>query len=211
MHKKEIYIIRHGETELNRLGIVQGRGVDSDLNDTGRAQATAFYAHYQNVPFDKIYTSELKRTHQTVNDFIALGLPWEKHAGLDELAWGLWEGQPNTEEARHVFRLMLEQWQGGNYDAKFEGGESPNEVLGRLSEVVEVIKSRPEEKTVLVCMHGRAMRLLLCLLLEKPLSEMGDFPHQNTTLYRMAYADGKFSVIDFNNTDHLKTLSNNSY
>ena len=40
---KEIYIIRHGETELNRLGIVQGRGVDSDLNDTGRAQAEAFY------------------------------------------------------------------------------------------------------------------------------------------------------------------------
>ncbi len=31
---KELYIIRHGETELNRLGIVQGRGVNSDLNDT---------------------------------------------------------------------------------------------------------------------------------------------------------------------------------
>ncbi|RZK17301.1 MAG: histidine phosphatase family protein, partial [Flavobacterium sp.] len=97
---KEIYIIRHGETELNRQGIVQGRGVNSDLNDTGRAQATAFYEHYKNIKFDKIYTSELKRTHQTVNSFIELGLPWQQLGGLDELAWGIWEGKPNTEEAR---------------------------------------------------------------------------------------------------------------
>jgi probable phosphoglycerate mutase len=39
--KKIIYIIRHGETELNKLGIVQGRGVDSELNDKGRDQADA--------------------------------------------------------------------------------------------------------------------------------------------------------------------------
>jgi len=203
---KELYIIRHGETELNRLGIVQGRGVDSDLNDTGRAQAAAFFLHYRQVKFDKIYTSELKRTHQTVNDFIKLGLPWEKHAGLDELAWGLWEGQPNTEEARIAFREMMEKWQGGNYEAKFEGGESPNEVKIRLLETVELIKTRDAENKILICMHGRAMRLLLCLLLDKPLAEMGDFPHQNTTLYRLSFENNRFEVIDFNNTDHLKTL-----
>ncbi|MBB2144719.1 histidine phosphatase family protein [Pedobacter sp. LMG 31464] len=202
---KELYIIRHGETELNRLGIVQGRGVDSDLNDTGRAQAAAFFERYKEVPFDKIYTSELKRTHQTVQQFIDLGLPWEQEAGLDELAWGLWEGQPNTEEARVAFREMVEKWQGGNYNAKFEGGESPNDVMYRLEETIMLIKSKAEEKRILVCMHGRAMRLLLCLLLDKPLSEMGDFPHQNTTLYRLSFDDNKFSVIDFNNTDHLKS------
>jgi broad specificity phosphatase PhoE len=55
---KELYIIRHGETELNRLGIVQGRGVNTDLNDTGRAQAAAFYERYKDIPFQKIYTSK---------------------------------------------------------------------------------------------------------------------------------------------------------
>lgn len=201
---KEIYIIRHGETELNRLGIVQGRGVDSDLNDTGREQAAAFFKHYQHINFDKVYTSALKRTHQTVKGFIDLGLPWEQHEGLDELAWGLWEGQPNSEEARYAFRDMMELWQGGNYEARFEGGESPNEVKARLLETVALIKSRADEQCILVCMHGRAMRLLLCLLLDKELSEMGDFPHQNTTLYKLQYQDNKFTVIDFNNTDHLK-------
>jgi broad specificity phosphatase PhoE len=201
---KEIYIIRHGETELNRLGIVQGRGVDSDLNDTGRAQAAAFYNHYKDIQFDKIYTSVLKRTHQTVKEFIDLGLPWEQHTGLDELAWGLWEGQPNTPEARHAFLEIVEKWQGGNYEAKFEGGESPNDVSLRMNETIELIKSRTDEKRILVCMHGRAMRLLLCMLLDKPFSEMVDFPHQNTTLYKISFDDGHFSVIDFNNTNHLK-------
>ncbi|WP_316784297.1 histidine phosphatase family protein [Pedobacter frigiditerrae] len=201
---KEIYIIRHGETELNRQGIVQGRGVDSDLNDTGRVQAAAFFNRYKDIQFDKIYTSALKRTHQTVQQFIDLGLPWEQHEGIDELAWGLWEGQPNTPEARHAFLEIVEKWQGGNYEAKFEGGESPNDVMLRMHETIELIKSRTDEKRILVCMHGRAMRLLLCMLLKKPFSEMGDFPHQNTTLYKMEFTDGQFSVIDFNNTDHLK-------
>jgi broad specificity phosphatase PhoE len=202
---KEIYIIRHGETELNRLGIVQGRGVNSDLNDTGRSQALAFYNYYKDIKFDKIYTSKLKRTHQTVQHFLDSGLPWEQLEGLDELAWGIWEGKPNTEEARAAFKEIVEKWQGGNYEAKFEGGESPNEVMFRLEEALNVIKSKTDEKRVLVCMHGRAMRLLLCLLLKKPLSEMADFPHQNTTLYKLNLDnDGHFTVVDFNNTDHLK-------
>lgn len=201
---KEIYIIRHGETELNKQGIVQGRGVDSDLNDHGREQAAAFFEHYKSVKFDKIYTSSLKRTHQTVKGFIDLGIAWDQLAGFDELAWGLWEGQPNTEEARVAFRDIVEKWQGGNYESKFEGGESPNEVQLRLQEAMRVVLAKTTEECILICMHGRAMRLLLCLLLEKPLSEMGDFPHQNTTLYRLSYEDGKFAILDFNNTEHLK-------
>lgn len=203
---KELYIIRHGETDLNRLGIVQGRGVDTDLNDTGRAQADAFFDRYQGVQFDHIYTSSLKRTHQTVKHFIDRGTAWTQLEGLDELAWGAWEGKPGTEEAKRAFREILEKWQGGNYEAKFEGGESPNEVLSRLTEAMEVIKADKSSRTVLICMHGRAMRLLLCYLLEKPMSQMGDFPHQNTTLYRLAYEKGHFNIIDFNNTEHLNNL-----
>lgn len=203
---KELYIIRHGETELNRLGIVQGRGVNTDLNDTGKAQAAAFFNRYKEVPFDHIYTSALKRTHQTAQGFIDLGIQWDELDGLDELAWGDWEGKPNTEEARHAFKEIVELWQSGNYDAKFDSGESPNDVLFRLTKAVDFIKSRTDEKCVLICMHGRAMRLLLCYLLAKPMAEMGDFPHQNTTLYRLKYENDKFEVIDFNSTDHLKQM-----
>lgn len=203
---KNIYIIRHGETELNKQGIVQGRGINSDLNDTGRAQAEAFFQQYKGISFDKIYTSDLKRTWQTVQKFIDSGLPWEKLSGLDELAWGVWEGQPNSEEARDAFREMLQTWEDGNYTAHFEGGESVQDVYERLKYPMEVLSTRPEEKTVLLCMHGRAMRVFLCLLLGKPLSEMTGFPHQNTVLYKIGFENGKFSVLEFNNAVHLDGL-----
>lgn len=206
--KKEIYIIRHGETDLNKHGIVQGRGINSDLNQTGRNQAMAFYQLYKDVPFEKIYTSSLKRTHQTVHAFIEAGIAWEALSELDELAWGVWEGQERSEESIHVFRELLEKWQGGNYAAKLEGGESPEEVEFRLRRAIDHIRSQEDEKLVLVCMHGRAMRLLLCILSNKPLSEMADFPHQNTALYKVVLGDDdQFTVTEFNNTDHLNNLS----
>lgn len=201
---KELYIIRHGETELNKQGIVQGRGINSDLNDTGRAQAEAFYAKYKDVAFDKVYTSELKRTHQTVKGFIDAGLPWEQLSGLDELAWGAWEGKPNDENAMAAFKSIMEKWQSGDYDASFEGGESPAEVIVRQKQALEVIRAAKDEKTVLICMHGRAMRLFLCLLTGRPLSEMTEFPHQNTTLYKIEMTGDEYVITEFNNTDHLK-------
>ncbi|WP_443947326.1 histidine phosphatase family protein [Pedobacter sp. AW1-32] len=206
---KEIYIIRHGETELNRQGIVQGRGINSDLNDTGRAQAEAFYQEYKNIAFDKLYTSELKRTWQTIQKFIDADLPWERLSGLDELAWGIWEGKPNSEEAREAFRAMLEHWEKGDYAAHFEGGESVQDVYERLKGPMEVFMTRPEEQKVLVCMHGRAMRVFLCLLTGKPLSEMTEFPHQNTVLYKIGFSEGKFSILEFNNTKHLEHITAN--
>lgn len=200
---KEFYIIRHGETDLNKLGIVQGRGVDTDLNETGRAQAKAFFERYRDVKFDRIYTSTLKRTHQTVASFIDLGLPWQQLEGLDELAWGEWEGKENTEVSRHAFKILAEDWQAGLYDSKFENGESPNDVQKRQIEAMKIINSQENDRCVLICMHGRAMRLLLCYLLDKPMSEMADFPHSNTTLYRLSFDDGRYAILDFNNIDHL--------
>jgi len=201
--EKELYIIRHGETDLNRQGIVQGRGVNADLNDKGRAQAAAFFEKYENVPFDKIYTSKLKRTHQTVQGFLDKGIAWEQLEGLDELAWGIWEGKPNTEDAIQAFQGIMDRWQVEDYDACFEGGESPNAVVIRQKIAVEIIKKAVDEKTVLVCMHGRAMRLLFCVLLNRPLKEMTEFPHHNTTLYRVLLKDDVFTITDFNNIEHL--------
>ena len=57
--KKTIYIIRHGETDYNKQGVIQGRGIDSSLNEMGQQQALQFYRAYHHIGFDIIYTSEL--------------------------------------------------------------------------------------------------------------------------------------------------------
>lgn len=202
---KTLYIIRHGETDLNKRGIVQGRGMNTDINERGRQQAEAFYQAYKHIPFDKIYTSTLKRTHQTVQKFIDAGIPWVQYPGLDELAWGVYEGQESTVEMRMAFRQMMEYWLKGELHQKFEQGESPLEVKERQLVVLEkLIEKNNSDKNILICMHGRAMRLFLCLLLNKPLTEMDQFPHLNTSLYKVEYDGHQFRIVEFNNTDHLK-------
>ena len=202
---KTLYLIRHGETDLNKRGVVQGRGIDSDINEHGRQQAEAFYQSYYHIPFDKIYTSTLKRTHQTVQKFIDSGIPWVQYPGLDELAWGVYEGQESSESLRKAFRKMMDYWLIGELHRKFEKGESPLEVKARQLVVLEkLIEKNNSDRNVLICMHGRAMRLFLCLLLDIPLTSMEKFPHLNTTLYKLEYNGTKFRIKSFNNTDHLK-------
>jgi broad specificity phosphatase PhoE len=201
---KTLYIVRHGQTDLNKQGIVQGRGKNTDLNDEGRKQASQFYEAYKSVPFNKIYISELKRTQQSIQQFIDLGIPYQKLSGLDELAWGIYEGMPNTPDTKAAFLTLMRDWVAGKLDSKFENGESPNEVRLRQLEALQIIMSHTEEEEVLICMHGRAMRLFLCLLTGKPLTEMDSFPHQNLVLYKVIFNGDRFEIVDFNNADHLK-------
>ena len=200
---KTLYIVRHGETDLNKQGIVQGRGINTSLNDIGRTQAEAFYQVYKDVKFDKLYTSTLQRTHQTMAHFIQGGLSWVQLSGLDEMDWGKYEGVASSPEMRAFFKSLTDHWAAGALGEHFEGGESPLDVNKRQKEALDDIMSYPEEKNVLICMHGRAIRLFLCLLLNDPLSRMDHFPHQNLSLYKVVFKDDHFELLEFNNVVHL--------
>lgn len=203
---KELYIIRHGETDFNKLGIVQGRGVNADLNKEGRVQAAKFYEAYKHVPFDKLYTSTLKRTHQTIEPFISAGFNWEQHEGLDELDWGDYEGRESTYKLKQHFYSITQDWALGKLHVRTPKGENPLEVHERQKHAITHILSRTEEQRVLICMHGRALRLLLCYLTGKDLSQMDTFPHQNLSLYRLRFNGEAFKLLDFNNTEHLAAM-----
>lgn len=205
---KDIYLIRHGETDYNRLGVVQGSGIDADLNALGRQQAAAFFNHYQDLPIDKIYTSALKRTHQSVHGFIEKGLPWEQHPGLNEISWGIREGRTPNNEDDQYYRNLVRTWREGHVHIPSEEGESPMEILDKQKPVVDLILSRPEERHILIAMHGRAMRVLLTHLFEKPLKDMDVFRHQNLCLYHLQYdyQSSKFLAIKENHTAHLGNL-----
>lgn len=206
MAKKTIYLIRHGETEFNKIGAVQGRGVDADLNEKGQEQAKAFYSKYKDVPFKKVYTSSLKRTLQTSQGFIDKGIPNESFEGLDEISWGIVEGKTLTEIGYEAFKNLVAKWADGEVEAYLEGGESPVEVVERQKEVLKLILSRKEEDLILVTMHGRAMRILLSHILNYPLKEMDRFEHSNTCLYILEYdyLRAVFEVKLSNDISHIK-------
>ncbi|MCU0470895.1 MAG: histidine phosphatase family protein [Arcicella sp.] len=177
---KTIYLIRHGETEFNRQGVVQGSGVDSDLNDLGKAQAEAFFQHYHHVLFDKVYTSALKVREGKI---------------------------PNSRDDEY-YKVLIDSWLEGKTDMPSEGGESPQDVIARQKPTIDLILSRPEEKTILIAMHGRAIRILLTMLMERPLHEMDTFEHANLCLYKLIYdyQTSKFILELACDVSHLKGI-----
>lgn len=205
MKKKTIYLIRHGETDFNKKGAVQGRGIDAPLNETGQKQAGAFFDKYKEVPFEKIYISSLIRTRQTVQDFINQGIPVESYVGLDEISWGTAEGKTLQELGVHFFRDLLEKWNSGETDYAPEKGESPEDVVIRQAEVMNIILNRKDENLILIAMHGRAIRILLSYLFKQPLSKMEQFRHHNTSLYILEYDydTEEFKILLNNDMSHL--------
>jgi len=206
MIEKEIYIIRHGQTDLNAQGIVQGKGVDAPLNELGRKQSDAFFQVYKHVKFDVVYTSSLLRAQQTASQFIALGIPHIIDSNLDEIGWGDAEGKANFTDHSDIFENLTTEWKAGNIYYKMPGGESPFDVQQRQLKFIEALKAT-DYKTVLIATHGRFIRALMCTLTQRPLSEMDQFDHTNLCLYKIElHTDGSFKIIEHNNQGHLNEL-----
>jgi probable phosphoglycerate mutase len=200
--ERHIYIVRHGQTDYNLKGIVQGRGVDSVLNETGRQQAAAFYAAYGHIPFDIVYTSSMMRTRETVKDFLVNGYRHEQHADLDEIDWGIYEGVAHDPVMHERYLSIIDQWRNNKLHIRIDGGESAADLYQRIDKFVAKLRVAPYEKS-LICSHGRSIRVLLCALTGTPLSKMDDFPHANTSLYKLLFNGHTFEIDLFNNTDHL--------
>ena len=205
---KHIYIIRHGQTDYNKKGIVQGSSVDTSLNETGRKQAELFYEAYKHVPFDKIYTSKLQRTHQSVQPFIDKNIPWEQYEGLNEISWGIYDGKLSSKEDKEQYISVMEKWTAGEIDLAIGGGESPSQVLKRQIPVWDLILSREEEKNILICIHGRALRILMCHVKNVHLKDMDTFAHDNLCLYLLKYDNKELELLKTNCLLHLKELAN---
>ena len=201
--QKEIFIIRHGQTDFNKRGIIQGSGVNSVLNKTGQWQARAFYDYYRDHPFELVITSELQRTHQTVAGFIERGTPWIRFEEINEISWGKYEGMERGEETIQVFDSIVRAWRSGYFDARPESGESALELRQRLEKFVDALLDRPESR-VLVCTHGRTLRCLMTMLEGRDLRQMDEYPHDNTGLYKVIYRDRQFQTLLSNNLDHLQ-------
>ncbi len=202
--EKQWYIIRHGETEPNRLQIIQGSGLDAPLNETGQKQAADFFTAYRHIPFEAVYTSALIRTHQTVAQFVESGIPQIILPSLNEISWGEKDGTRIEPGEKTLYSNLVRDWKAGLLDRGFEKGESPNMVSKRLSTAIESMMEDPF-KTSLVCIHGRTMRILLCMLTGKPISEMESFLHTNLSLYILSFRNGKWEIDTHNDTAHLRS------
>ena len=121
---------------------------------------------------------------------------------LKEISWGINEGLATSEDVLLRYNHAVSSWQNGHLDERVEGGESARELGQRCLFTLDWLK-QVERKNILICSHGRTIRALVCLLLEKPLSRMEEVSHKNLGLYRFLFQNGKWTCSVKDDITHL--------
>lgn len=155
-----ICLTRHGETNWNSRGVLQGWS-DVPINEQGRRQARRMAAAFAGAGFAAVWSSPLVRARETAEIVTAaLGLaPAACHAGLKERHFGAIQGVPKSELAE-LNPALLQQILRRNPAAWFEGGESMDEFADRVLGAVVDIGARHAGERVLVITHGWAMDVI---------------------------------------------------
>lgn len=152
-----ICVTRHGETDWNIRGILQGWS-DVPINDQGRHQARGLAHAFAGAGFDAVWSSPLVRARETAEIIAtALGLPLPScHEGLKERHFGAIQGIPKSEIAE-LNPVLLQQILRRNPAAEFEGGESMDEFADRVLNAFGEIGALHPGERVLVISHGWVM------------------------------------------------------
>lgn len=163
-----IVLIRHGQTDWNLSGRWQGH-TDIALNDTGRSQASALARRLASWPIAAIYSSDLRRAHQTASVLAhELGLSLELDAAWRERYGGDFQGMTFEElDRRHPEALHAMRQRG---EAP-PGGESNLDVARRVVEAFDEVVERHPGQMVAVVTHGGAMRALIGYVVGLPLGQ----------------------------------------
>lgn len=184
----KIYVIRHGETDYNVRRLFQGQ-INTDLNDTGRAQARAAAEKIRamGLTFDRVYSSPLQRAVETVE--IITGKDSSEIQTDDrllEMNFGALEGQPFDRDSRACGSLFQDP---PSY-RPVPGSESFPEVIDRIgSFFTELAKERPGESVLVGC-HGCAMRTLLVFLSYLDLKDIWKQEIGNCAVIQLGFYEG---------------------
>ncbi|MCR5278069.1 MAG: histidine phosphatase family protein [Lachnospiraceae bacterium] len=156
--------VRHGETDWNKKGKIQGV-TDTSLNENGIKAAGEFLKRLRKTDFafKKVYTSPLKRAFET-GDFVAkeYNIPIIKKEGLKELCFGKFEGL-SWDEVRAKYRSEYDYWHVHRKDAAPPEGESYHHKSDDIIDAFkEIIGECGEQDDVLIVSHSASLKALLC-------------------------------------------------
>ncbi|NLK36434.1 MAG: alpha-ribazole phosphatase [Gracilibacteraceae bacterium] len=162
--RTEIYLIRHGETDMNTKGVYYG-WTDVGLSEKGIMQAEDLADILQDVQFDAVISSSLVRAVETAS--IVSGYDPDmiiKDERLRELNFGAWEGIHHR-ELKEKHKEALEKWSSDWKNTALPGGESFFEIYIRVKSSIEDILKEYKGKRVLIVSHQGTMRIIPMVLL----------------------------------------------
>ena len=191
-----IYLVRHGETEWNRIRRTQGRG-DSPLTVLGRRQAEACgraLVDEIDVAEARILTSPLGRARTTAEKLRrVIGLPTDRLVvdhRLAECDCGQWEGL-DDEEIEEQFPGERARRTADKWDYQIPGGESYAMVAVRLN---PWLKEYRDTGSIVAVTHDMVSRVIRGIYLNLKPEYTLRLVHPQTRIYKLS--DGRESVIE---------------
>ena len=184
-------VTRHGETDWNAAGILQG-WLNVILNERGRQQSRELAAAFATAGFTRLYTSPLVRSRESA-DIIggALGLlPAIQHDGLKERHFGMIQGIPKDELAAFNPALLREIIR-RNPACVFDGGESMEAFARRVEDAIVDIGNRESGERVLIITHGWVMDVINRVVRGLPVSTILHAKPKNGESIWLDVVDGK--------------------
>lgn len=201
--KTKVFLVRHGETEWNRLGKFQGCK-DINLSKEGIVQASYLSKKFNNN-FDFIYTSPLKRALQTAEVISA-----NKEIKpiiineLREINFGEWEGL-TLKEISNNFPKEFNNWRNDKIEAPMCGGDlSLKNASRRAKNAITEIVDKHKEKKILIVAHGGIIKAGLIGLFEWDMTMYHKINLGNTAICEINFdLSLNPTIVKINDTSHL--------
>ena len=198
----KLILVRHGETQLNKDGRIQGLG-DAPLNEEGRGQAqAAARALKANLPF-VLYTSPVIRaleTAQIISD--SLNVPLEPLDGLQEADAGELDGLTGA-EMRLRYPEFMRRWDKDSATAQMPGGESMADVQERAWRAVGKLVESHSDSRVVAVSHNFTIKSIICKVLNIPLGSSRQLRLDLGAITRLDVYRDRSSVVSLNENWHL--------
>jgi len=186
----EIYLVRHGETNWNKEGRVQGK-TDIPLNETGKMQAERCYDGVKDFQPTILIASPLKRAKVTAEIMNQnWNLPLIEMEEFIERSYGDAEGM-SLEERERFFP-----------ERNIPNMEKLEDLKNRgISGLLKVCERFPEERVVIVA-HGALINAILSVVSNGEIGT-GKTRLNNTCINKLSYVNECWEIIEYNNTEHL--------
>jgi broad specificity phosphatase PhoE/uncharacterized membrane protein YbaN (DUF454 family) len=202
-----IYLTRHGETEWNKEGKMQG-WKDSALTEKGIENAKSLGENLKHINFDRIYCSPLGRALDTAK-YIRGDKDTEIiiNEGLKEMGFGIWEGMEHhkVEELYPVHRSNF--WNKPHLYESVEGGESFQELFSRVKNVLDEVINSDSGENILLVSHTVVIKAIYAIVKNYSLEDFWNPPFLYDTSLTIIEAAGKeIKIVLEADTSHLNQL-----
>ena len=206
------FLVRHGETEWNRDGRIQGHS-DVPMSDTGHEQARRTAERLAHVAFSAAYASDLSRARETAEIILARNSappPLRVDTALRELSFGLLEGR-TMKEISATHPRVAERFEGIDRDLAMAPaeGESLLDAFARQRDFLR--RASAQEGSVLVAGHGGTLRVLALLLLGFDPDYYWCFRGLGSaSISVLSDERGQMAIYAWNETGHLGNLAHHA-